>query len=88
MLRQMLWLFLRCLPRQRPHVTSTQVCMGLQLFPFPAWSRFWIQDGEYLCGIPQKEETQELLMSSLLATQPVLCVNVRPLIYNIILTAG
>ena len=38
------------------------MCVGLQ-------SHSWIQDGDYLFGIPQKEDTRELLMSSLLHDQ-------------------
>lgn len=36
-----------------------------QISPFPAWPHSWIQDGDYCCGVPQKEETQELLSSLL-----------------------
>ncbi|XP_045879833.1 sushi domain-containing protein 1 isoform X2 [Meles meles] len=39
-----------------------------------AWPHFWIQDGEYLCGTSRVKEAKKSLTSSLLATQPVVCL--------------
>lgn len=56
--------------RTEAHAASIHMYVGAcKLSPSPAWSHFWIQDGDYHYGILQKVETQELLTSSLLHNQ-------------------
>lgn len=71
LLGQMLGQLLEYLHRG-PMWLPSRCVWACKLSPFPAWPHAWIQDGDYRYGIPQKEETQELLMSSLLHDQ--LCV--------------
>lgn len=55
--------------------------------PFPAWPHSWIQDGDY--GTPQKGGNSGIAdVSPATYTTSLVSMNLRPLIYDEILTTG